>query len=236
MKILNRTQILEADRQTLRKASISSTALMERAAMACMHWITAHYTTNQVFAIFCGTGNNGGDGMALCRLLTEKKYNCSLYVYPLSEIPAKDYQLNKAKIKGTSIKKLTAKAVASLPGNVVVIDALLGTGTNRPVEGVLKEILCGLNQLPNPVISIDTPSGLMSEYNSKNLAEGIVQAQHTLSFQRPKLAFLLPERGGESRDFSPFRHWFGPKIFGGGKNPFTLFDCGKDKKHLPIAQ
>jgi hydroxyethylthiazole kinase-like uncharacterized protein yjeF len=229
MKILNRIQILEADRQTLRKASISSTALMERSAMACMHWITAHYTTNQVFAIFCGTGNNGGDGMALCRLLTEKKYNCSLYEYPLSETPAKDYQLNKAKIKGTSIKKLTAKAVASLPGNVVVIDALLGTGTNRPVEGVLKEILCGLNQLPNPVISIDTPSGLMSEYNSKNPAEGIVQAQHTLSFLRPKLAFLLPERGGKAGIFHLLDIGLDPKFLEEVKTPLRYLTVEKTK-------
>ncbi len=230
MKILSRIQIQDADRQTLRRASISSTALMERAAMACMHWVTAHYSPTQVFAILCGTGNNGGDGMALCRLLSEKKYNCSLYEYPLSETPAKDYQLNKAKIEGVSIKKLTARAVASLPDNVVVIDALLGTGTNRPVEGTLKEILSALNQLSNPVISIDIPSGLMSEYNSKNPAEGIIQAQHTLSFQGPKLAFLLPERGEKVGIFHFLDIGLDPKFLEEVKTPFNYLTVEKTKK------
>ena len=201
MKILYQSQIREADRQTLALEPISSIALMERAAKACMDWIIERYDNDRPFWLICGTGNNGGDGLALYRLLTEKKYPCRLFEYPLGQKPSKDYSQNRKRIKEKEIIKLTPEVLSSPPGEVILIDALLGTGLNRPLEGMLKKIIQTLNALPNKVISIDTPSGLFSDFNTDNSFDGIVKATHTLSFQMPKLAFLLPECGEKAGCF-----------------------------------
>ena len=195
MKILNQSQIREADRQTVRMEPIASIELMERAAKACFHWICQRYDTDQKFALLCGTGNNGGDGLAIYRMLREKKYPCRLFEYLLGQKPGIDYTQNRKRIKVEDIKKLNPEDLSSLPKEIILIDALLGTGLNRPTEGPLKKIIQALNALPNTILSIDIPSGLFSDFNTDNPPEGIVQATHTISFQMPKLSFLLPECG-----------------------------------------
>ena len=195
MKILNQSQIREADRQTIRMEPIASIELMERAAKACFHWICQRYDTDQKFALLCGTGNNGGDGLAIYRMLREKKYPCRLFEYLLGQKPGIDYTQNRKRIKVEDIKKLNPEDLSSLPKEIILIDALLGTGLNRPTEGPLKKIIQALNALPNTILSIDIPSGLFSDFNTDNPPEGIVQATHTISFQMPKLSFLLPECG-----------------------------------------
>lgn len=201
MKILHKSQIQEADRQTISKEPISSINLMERAAEACVQWIVKHCGPDQAFLVLCGTGNNGGDGLAIYRILRQKDYACSLYEFALGKNQSVDHALNRKKIPEKEIKKLNLKALSSFPKNHIIIDALLGTGLNRPVTGALKEIIQKLNSLPNRVISIDLPSGLFSEFNTHNPQEGIIQADHTLCFQLPKLAFLLPECGMKTGSF-----------------------------------
>jgi hydroxyethylthiazole kinase-like uncharacterized protein yjeF len=201
MKILSSSQIREADRQTILREPVSSVELMERAATACLEWITQRYDAQQKFTFLVGTGNNGGDGLALCRMLREKNYSCTLLEFPLGANPSEDYHKNKAKIDLKSIKKLTQESLTASNQKDIFIDALVGTGLNRPVTGALRKIIKTLNRLPNTVIAIDIPSGLFPDFNTDNPAEGIVQARHTLSFQMPKLAFLLPERGSKVGQF-----------------------------------
>jgi len=201
MKILSSSQIREADRQTILREPISSVELMERAAAACLDWITQRYDAQQKFTFLVGTGNNGGDGLALYRMLREKNYSCTLLEFPLGANPSEDYHKNKAKIDLKSIKKLTQESLTASNQKDIFIDALVGTGLNRPITGALRKIIKTLNRLPNTVIAIDIPSGLFSDFNTDNPAEGIVQARHTLSFQMPKLAFLLPERGSKVGQF-----------------------------------
>ena len=201
MKILNKFQIQEVDHQTITKEAISSIQLMERSATACRDWIIDKYDDNKRFNLLCGTGNNGGDGLALYRLLIEKNYLCTLYEFSLGDKTSKDYSENKRKIKTGDIKKLTTEALSHIATQDIIIDALLGTGLNRPVTGQLKKVIQCLNALPNTIISIDTPSGLFSEYNTDNSGDDILQADLTLSFQLPKLAFLLPEQGEKTGQF-----------------------------------
>ena len=151
MKILNQSQIREADRQTIRMEPIASIELMERAAKACFHWICQRYDTDQKFALLCGTGNNGGDGLAIYRMLREKKYPCRLFEYLLGQKPGIDYTQNRKRIKVEDIKKLNPEDLSSLPKEIILIDALLGTGLNRPTEGPLKKIIQALNALPNTI-------------------------------------------------------------------------------------
>lgn len=201
MKILHQSQIQEADRQTIAQEPITSIDLMDRAAMACREWIVERYDNSQSFCLLCGTGNNGGDGLALYRLLTDKQYPCTLFEFPLGQNPTKDYAQNRKRVNIAKIQKLSPEGLSSLPKDVIIIDGLLGTGLNRPVSGALKKIIQTLNTLPNLVFSIDIPSGLFSEFNGDNPSQGIIQAHHTLSFQMPKLAFLLPEMGAKAGQF-----------------------------------
>ena len=98
MKILNQSQIQEADRQTIRMEPIESIDLMERAAKTCFKWICQRYNMDQKLTLLCGTGNNGGDGLALYRMLRQKKYSCTLFEFALGKIPSNDYNRNKSKI------------------------------------------------------------------------------------------------------------------------------------------
>ena len=201
MKILQKSQIQEADRQTISMESIPSIELMERAAKACLLWICKNHNTDQKFTLLCGTGNNGGDGMALYRMLRQRKYSCNIFEFPLGKEASKDYLSNKLKIKKNKIITLTHRCLSDIKEDEIIIDALLGTGLNRPVEGKLKAIIQDINSLPNSVLSIDIPSGLFSDFNTDNPPDGIVQANHTLSFQTPKLSFLLPEFGEKVGQF-----------------------------------
>ncbi len=201
MKILNQLQIHEADRQTIRMEPIASIDLMERAAKACFEWICQNYNTDKKLILLCGTGNNGGDGLALYRMLRQKKYKCTLFEFELGKISSHDYNLNKSKIAEENFKELTHESLSQIQKNEVIIDAILGTGLNRPVEGSLKRIIQVLNGMPNTILSIDIPTGLFSDFNHENHPNGIVKATHTLSFQMPKLAFLLPEYGEKSGHF-----------------------------------
>ena len=247
MKILQKSEIKEADRQTILMEPISSLELMERAANACFHWILQHYSTSQKFCLLCGSGNNGGDGLALYRMLCEKKYTCTLFEYQLGMDPAEDYSLNKLKIGNKKIKALTPESISNIQKNEIIIDALLGTGLNRPVKGTLKKIIQALNTLPNTVLSIDTPSGLFSDFNTDNPPDGILQANHTLSFQMPKLSFLLPECGDKAGHFhlldigilpsylkkikTPY-HYLTPKIAESFFKPPKKFDHKGSNGHL----
>ena len=141
MKILNKFQIQKVDRQTITKEGISSFQLMERSATACRDWIIDKYDDNKRFNLLCGTGNNGGDGLALYRLLIERNYLCTLYEFSLGDNPSKDYSENKRKIKTGDIKKLTTEALSHIANQDIIIDALLGTGLNRPVTGQLKKVI-----------------------------------------------------------------------------------------------
>ena len=201
MKILNQSQIQEADRQTIRMEPIESIDLMERAAKTCFKWICQRYNMDQKLTLLCGTGNNGGDGLALYRMLRQKKYTCTVFEFELGKIPSHDYNLNKSKIAEKNFKELTSESLSKIQKDEVIIDALLGTGLNRPVEGSLKRIIQVLNEMPNTILSIDIPTGLFSDFNHENQPNGIVQATHTLCFQMPKLAFLLPEYGEKSGHF-----------------------------------
>lgn len=229
MKILNKLQIQEADRQTIAKEPISSINLMERAAMACMNWIVERYDHNQSFVFLCGTGSNGGDGLALFRLLIEKGYPCTLYEFQLGKNQQTDYTQNRNRINKNLIHPLTVESLNQISPKDIFIDALVGTGLNRAITGKLKHIIQTLNQLPNGVLSIDIPSGLFSEFNTNNSCEGIVQADHTLSFQMPKLAFLLPEKGGKVGSFYILDIELLPDFINNVKTPYFYLTPKKAK-------
>ncbi|MES2592073.1 MAG: NAD(P)H-hydrate dehydratase [Bacteroidota bacterium] len=202
MKILSVNQIREADKYTIECEPITSIDLMERAAVACANWIVEHYDTNITFTILCGLGNNGGDGLAIARLLAEKNYRIKIVIIRYSETTSENFTINLKRIsnfENVSIKEINKSVDIALLGiegagnNPVFIDAVLGSGINRPVDGLIAEVISLVNQFHiHRVISIDVPSGLfVDSLNDQN--DVIIRADNTLSFQYPKLSFMFPE-------------------------------------------
>ncbi|MCW3805990.1 NAD(P)H-hydrate dehydratase [Plebeiibacterium marinum] len=199
MKILSPHQIREIDQYTIKNEPISSLHLMDRAASAATDWILNNHMEYS-FAIFCGTGNNGGDGLVMAKYLSLLPVNIKVFVIKFSEHLSPDAQTNLEVLRKTKpniISEITDVSdidFSCFNEDVVFIDAIFGSGLNRPTRGLAKKVIEQINNCTNTVISIDIPSGLFAEYDSSRILEGgIIEADITLSFQLPKLAFLLPE-------------------------------------------
>jgi len=197
MKILNANQIKQADQFTIENEAIESMELMERAAKQLEQWVIKHYDNNQKIKIFAGTGNNGGDALALARLLSDKEYFVDVFMPSTSETKSPDCETNLDILKEQNLVRIqTIDDLSILPEILVddvVVDALFGTGLNRVVEGICSKIIQHINDSNATVISVDMPSGLFCEDNADNLRENIICADYTLSFEFPKLAFFFPE-------------------------------------------
>lgn len=198
MKILSTSQIREADAYTIAHEPIASIDLMERAASACADWIAKRHSDGAVLYVFCGTGNNGGDGLAIARILNSiKYYNIKVFVVRHSDKVSPDFSVNLsrlAKSKNVDITDISETAqLPEIPGNTIVIDALLGSGLSKPLTGLLADVVEHINiSKAATIISIDIPTGLFAEDNSANTGK-VIYADYTLTFELPKLAFLFPE-------------------------------------------
>lgn len=196
MKILTAENIRLADEFTIKNEPISSILLMERAASACVNWIVENCKKHTKFAVFCGNGNNGGDGFAIARLLYLKGFDVHVFVDQSNEKFSEDAEINYKRLKefsGISIDDF--KEINTNHFNqTVIIDALFGTGLSRKLNGIYKDLIEKLNDFKQIKISVDVPSGLFSD---KILEENqtVFKADYTLSFQFWKRSFLHPESG-----------------------------------------
>lgn len=194
MEILSATQIRAWDQFTIQQEPISSIELMERAAASCFSWLEANDYLDKAFSIYCGKGNNGGDGLALARMLSRQDCSVTVHILEFGHLGSDDFQVNLARLHQTSAEIRFVQGPDNFhpipPGNILV-DALFGSGLNRTLEGVTAQLASHINQSGNEVIAIDIPSGLFADGSSKG--NPAVRATHTLSFQCFKQAFLLPE-------------------------------------------
>lgn len=197
MKILASEQLYQADKATVEKQKISSWELMERAGTQVFNWL--HQILNEApvpVRIFCGIGNNGGDGLVLGRLLLAKGYTVSLYVVNYSDKRSEDFGKNYEKyIHHAKVPPKTISSEADFPvinAGDIVVDAIFGIGLNRPPEGWVKKLIRHLNHSEALRLAIDVPSGL---YPNKPLEdrEAVYKAKFVLTFQLPKLTFFLPD-------------------------------------------
>ena len=194
MKIFSTAQIKQWDAFTIANEPVASIDLMERAAAKCYEWLLQQNYTKKHFHIFCGKGNNGGDGLAIARMLIQKKYSVTVYILEFGNIGTTDFQTNLARFHECSTGIHFIQSPDFFPAvndNGIIIDALFGTGLNKPLEGISAALVNHINQYKEDIISIDLPSGLSADSSSKG--NTIIKATHTLSFQNYKLAFLLPE-------------------------------------------
>jgi NAD(P)H-hydrate epimerase len=167
---------------------------MERAATACYEWLLQHHYKGRSFTIFCGKGNNGGDGLVIARLLAQSNHTVTVYILEFGHKGTVDFQINLARLHETAavIRFISSSAnLHTIPASDVVIDALLGSGINRPADGLTASLIQHINNSGNEVIAIDIPSGLYVDHSAKGNI--VIKARHTLSFQCFKPAFLMPE-------------------------------------------
>jgi NAD(P)H-hydrate epimerase len=195
MKILSAEQIRLWDQYTVQHEPISSIDLMERAAGKCAEWLLQQYPDAVSFSIICGKGNNGGDGLAIARLLLEQKFSVTVYILEFGHPGTNDFQTNLARLHKLSYPAIhyiqTEQNFHPFPEGQIIIDALFGSGLNRNLEGVSAKLVEHINNSPCEIVTIDIPSGLFADRSSKGAIT--VHADHTLSFQCYKLAFLFAE-------------------------------------------
>lgn len=197
MKILTNVQIKELDKYTIEEQQITSIELMERAATVLSEAIGQMFQEPRNFRIFAGPGNNGGDALAVARMLAEKGHQIEAFLFNTKGKLSPDCEANAERLiecENVSFVEVTSHfCPPQLRKSDVVIDGLFGSGVNKPLEGGFAAVVRYINASPATVISIDMPSGLMCEDNTYNVSEHIVRADMTLTLQMPKLAFLLPE-------------------------------------------
>lgn len=197
MYILSSLQLHEADAFTIKNEPIGSCDLMERAAN---HFVTAvlqDFPDTETFFIFCGKGNNGGDGLATARLLAQKGKTVHTCIVHYTDKESNDFQTNYTRLQNLQqenchIHNLTEFQHITIPTNAIVIDALFGSGLNRPVSGIVAQYVDFLNKMPNRRIAIDIPSGLFADVQQNSDAI-IFKADKTYTFNSPKLQFLFAE-------------------------------------------
>lgn len=198
MKIFSAAQIRACDAHTIKNAGITSIDLMERAATECFHWLQSNLPSDSLFVILCGTGNNSGDGLALTRLLHRNGYGVKAFLLQLSSELSPDCEANLQRLESIDKDLVTTVSpgtfITDIPKNLVIIDAILGTGINRALNGWVEEFVTHVNTLPNIRISIDMPSGLQADTVPLS-TDSALKAHHTLSFQFYKRSFLHPETG-----------------------------------------
>lgn len=193
MKILAAEQIQKVDKFTIDNEPIASIELMERAANAFTDIFFEVVSPKKSVAIVCGRGNNGGDGLAIGRLLIERQYDVSVYIVEKQKGGSEDFEENLERLeKLTDVGDIDSEgSIPDFENYDVIIDGLFGSGLSRPVEGLYADIIESINSSYAFRVAIDISSGLFAD---KPSGEGaIFEADFTISFQLPKLAFLLPE-------------------------------------------
>jgi NAD(P)H-hydrate epimerase len=197
MKLFTCEQIAQIDQLTMKLEPVSSIDLMERASMQVADWLINHLGNHRSFWFFAGPGNNGGDALAVARMLTLAGFDCTVYVTDLGKELKEDAAINLSRL--LELDKVVVKTINSIdkipdiPDDVIVVDGLFGSGLTRPLTGLTAAIVKAINQSRAEVVSIDIPSGLMGEDNSNNDHSAIIKATYTLTFEFPKLSFLFPE-------------------------------------------
>lgn len=198
MKIFTAAQIHELDNYTITHEPIKSIDLMERAAKTITRAIMDEWTDRTPMVIFAGPGNNGGDALAVARLLAEENYKVNVYLFNIHNKLSDDCAANKQRlIDSKRVGHFTEVTLnfdpPELTEDMVVIDGLFGSGLNKPLIGGFASLVKYINQCPAKVVSIDIPSGLMCEDNTYNIHSNIIRADLTLTLQQKKLSMMMAD-------------------------------------------
>ena len=218
IKILSATQIRKADQYTIKHEPVASIDLMERAAKAfCKQFTSDFPNPKESILIFCGPGNNGGDGLAIARILSSKKYRVTIF-YLDSKNYSTDFTKNFNRLK-KAYKISVKKDIPLIQKKSIIIDALFGSGLNQPLNGIAKELVSQINSSRATVVSVDIPSGLFADIPSRGT---MIRANKVYTFQFPKLSFFFPSNGTCIPDFNVMEIGLSPDIIEKEKTNFYL--------------
>jgi hydroxyethylthiazole kinase-like uncharacterized protein yjeF len=196
LPLLISSQIREADAYTIAHEPITSIDLMERASKAFVGWFINHFPDKrQSIAVYCGTGNNGGDGLAIARMLKAHDYQqVNVKIASFSSKSSDDFNTNLHRLipSGITIKEIKPGEELPVEDSSIIIDALLGTGLNKPLSGDYERLVNYLNTLQKTVVAVDVPTGFFSEGETETDSP-VLKADLVITFQQPKINFLLPE-------------------------------------------
>ncbi|TAH01487.1 MAG: NAD(P)H-hydrate dehydratase [Sphingobacteriales bacterium] len=194
LKLLTAAQTQLADKYTIENLAISSWELMERACNAFVTTFLSKFTERKkTISVFCGKGNNGGDGLAIARMLIGEGFTqTKVFIadFEKNETPNFKQNLERLQSLDADISYLSKADDLETPQVDFIIDALFGYGLNRALTGEWPNLIEKINNFSAYKIAVDIPSGLPAEgepFNNK-----IICADWVISFQRPKLNFLLP--------------------------------------------
>lgn len=190
LKILSGNQVKELDAAHILRDRISSWELMERAALAFMDWWSGMgFSTDERVMIFCGAGNNGGDGFAIARLLNKSGFNITVFkCFEDSDKISPDALKNINLLPESIEVKMWTEFDPNSDG--ILVDSFLGVGFKGELRASAKAIIHQINSFHGPIVSVDIPSGLPSE---ELLTGPCVEADYTVTFAFPKLSLLIPE-------------------------------------------
>jgi NAD(P)H-hydrate epimerase len=197
MKIFSSEKVREIDAYTIDNEPVQSVDLMERAARALFNFFVNRFDKTRTVIVFTGPGNNGGDGLALSRMLADAAYNVKVFHLAFTSKTSSDWSVNKDRLlKQDKAEYSELNDPADFPlvkHGDIIIDAIFGSGLSRPAEGLPAEVIARINNSGAMVVSVDIPSGLFGEDNTENNTDTIVRADYTLSLQFPKLSFFFAE-------------------------------------------
>lgn len=197
-KMFAASETAEIDRYTMDHEPITSLMLMERASHKWTDCFLEKFRDCYSVVVIAGSGNNGGDGYAIARMLREEGVDTMVFRLISENGMSVDCESNYHCYQeaGGKIVDVYKADDLDIPEEAVVIDAIFGSGLNRPLIGLVCEVVCKMNRSGRCIVAVDIPSGLMGEDNSSNDREAIVCADYTFTFQFPKVAFMLPENAG----------------------------------------
>ncbi|WP_400192487.1 NAD(P)H-hydrate dehydratase [Hymenobacter sp. B81] len=234
MKLLTTAQTRQADAATVAAQGISSLDLMERAATVFTDWLTARLSPAQAgeILVLCGPGNNGGDGLAVARLLHLRGYDVRVGLLPAERYSPEAAANRRQLPSDLPVAEWQPGQLPAIAPGTVVIDALFGTGLNRPLEGAAATVVRHLNAARARVISIDMPSGLFADAPQPP-GSAVVQARHTVTFEHPKLALLLPGSAAYVGRWHALPIGLDADFLAGAETDMHLVDAGLLAGRLP---
>lgn len=195
MKILSAAQTRTADLYTIGHEPIASIDLMERAATVFCDWFESKFNQGELeVCVLCGVGNNGGDGLAIARLLCRRFYEVKVILCRTGRELSPDCRTNLQRLPGNGAIEFMELhpdgAFPVLTPDCILVDAIFGSGLNRPVTGYWASCLEYFSEHPGIRVAVDIPSGLPADYPSEG---AVFRAGYTFSFHRPKRAFFFAE-------------------------------------------
>lgn len=229
-------QIREADAYTIASKAISSLDLMENAARVfCQIFKNEYPDKSKSVSIYCGTGNNGGDGLAIARLLCEDGYEVSVKIVRFNSKTTTDFDINLQRSTSIPVSEITDTATIQTENSEIIVDALLGSGLNRPLTGQWGMLVKSINELGSKIVSVDVPSGFPAEGPISSKAE-IINADLVISFQRPKINFFLPESAVSVKRFEIADIGLDESFIQSCKTPYRLLTLEDIRKLLKPRQ